>query len=79
MSTRKEEILCDRKFLHDMATYITVARTSVKKALDEFNRDIADFNPKKEQERLLRALEAIKEIENLHADQKARLYGREAG
>lgn len=72
----KTDLQSDRKFLHDLATPITVAKTMVRKVTAELGQK-ADEELQAQIKRLESALIALEQIEHLHADQKERLYQRE--
>ena len=64
----------ERKFLHDLATPLMIARTMIKKT-------IAELKPHENEEyvvnslrRLESALKAMESMEKLHADHKATLF-----
>lgn len=58
----------DRKFLHDLASPITIAKMMVNKSIQELSKheNAAAFG--KQIERLNKSLEAIEVAEKLHAD-----------
>ena len=65
----------DRKFLHDLATPLTIAKTLVKKQVEELGS--LQLSPEsKVLERMQKILKALLEIERLHADQKIIITAR---
>jgi hypothetical protein len=67
-----------RKFLHDMATPLTVLKTILKRIEKDFQTKEA--NPeltKSSMERLQKAIESVQKIENMHADNKAQIFNWE--
>jgi hypothetical protein len=61
----------DRSFLHDIAGPIFTVKASLQRAIKELaTGDLEAEKVKRTLERLEKALENIKKIENLHAEQK---------
>ncbi len=65
------DISKERKFLHDIATPITVMKGSVNRVLKSFRENKTDAEKELCIDRLERAMKAIENLENLHADHKA--------
>ena len=68
----------DRKFLHDLATPLTVVKQLVKRTLAELLEPSAAGTLEKQIDRMQRTMKAIEQMETLHADQKAKISTREA-
>ncbi len=66
----------DRKFLHDLATPLTVVKTLVKRQVTELEGPASGVDPAKQLDRLKKVLEAIKQMEELHASHKERITFR---
>ncbi len=70
MSERQDELSEDRKFLHDLATPLSVIRLTMRRLLksDDSQREAL----------FAKILESLEKVEKLHAEQKERLHKREA-
>jgi hypothetical protein len=66
----------DREFLHNLATPITVAKGMIKNAYNNLAQKSEDPVVGDQLKRMEKALQAIAKIEELHADQKARIHAR---
>lgn len=67
----------DRKFLHDLATPMTIVRTILKKTLSEIEGRSENISKEVQIARLQKAISALEKMEELHADQKAEITLRE--
>ena len=74
MISQEEQNLENRKFLHDLATPLTVAKQSIKRTLAE----LRELQPEgsKQIERLQKTFEAIEQMEKLHSDFKMIIEAR---
>ncbi len=66
----------DREFLHSLATPITVAKTMIKNVHSNLAGRSDDPDLSEQVKRMEKALSALQKIEDLHADQKARIHAR---
>jgi hypothetical protein len=66
----------DRKFLHDIATPLTIMKMLSKGILSEIEGEKEPSSPEKQLARIQRVIDQIIVIENLHADQRARISAR---
>ncbi len=66
----------DREFLHNLATPITVAKGMLKNAHSKLATKATDPEIAEQLKRMEKALQALAKIEELHADQKARIHAR---
>jgi hypothetical protein len=66
----------DREFLHILATPITVAKTMIKNVHSNLAARVEDPEIADHLKRIEIALNALSKIEELHADQKARIHSR---
>ncbi len=66
----------DREFLHSLATPITVAKTMIKNVHSKLVTRSDDPDINEQLKRMEKALSALEKIEDLHADQKARIHAR---
>jgi mannitol/fructose-specific phosphotransferase system IIA component (Ntr-type) len=66
----------DREFLHNLATPITVAKTMIKNVHSKLAEKVEDPDIADQLKRMEKALSALTKIEELHADQKARIHSR---
>lgn len=66
----------DREFLHSLATPITVAKTMIKNVHTNLATRTGDPDLVEQLKRMEKALNALQKIEELHADQKARIHAR---
>jgi hypothetical protein len=72
MEKEAEEIA--KKFLHDLATPMTVIGTMIKRQLDEMKGAKPLSPPEHQIERMEKVLIALKKIELLHAEQKELIH-----
>lgn len=69
----------DRKFLHDIANHLTVVGLVVKKIHGDLLQEEQQTPANQARiQRLEKAINAISKIEQLHADQKAKITDRYA-
>jgi len=68
----------DRKFLHDLATPITVAKTMLRKCLKEISDHENSAQLIRQMERLEKSIDAIDQIEKMHAEQRSIISSRYA-
>lgn len=68
----------DRKFLHDMASPITIMRLSLTRLQGLIKDNPAISTSSKELEYIQRTLSALQGIEDLHADFKSKISERES-
>ncbi len=74
-----EDIPPERKFLHDLATPLTVAKGAIKKIQSEFTKtDGTELDRELCITRLNKTMESLKKIEDLHADFRAYLQQKDA-
>ena len=66
----------DRKFLHDIATPLTIIKMLSKSILNEVEGEKEISSPEKQLARIHRVIDQVTLIENLHADQLVRISAR---
>ena len=75
MSDRNQECLEDRKFLHDLATPLTILKLRLKKLQSTFTSD--DASKSMVEDMFKQMYGAIEKIERLHAEQKEKIHKRQ--
>ena len=73
-----EHELEDRKFLHDLATPVTVIKSILRMMQAEIEGTREPVSPEKHLERLRKAAQHIANIEDLSAERKDLIFARES-
>ena len=74
MSNNNEE---DRKFLHDIATPMSVVDLMVRRLLKDLKEETPKLTKEKSIEILSHCVEYLDKMKDLHAGQKARISGQD--
>jgi hypothetical protein len=74
-----EDVSSERKFLHDIATPITIASLLVQRLIKDRESEESQFSPQQTLEWLHKALAALKSLETMHADRKQEIHKLESG
>jgi hypothetical protein len=77
MSDSKQPINPSRKFLHDLATPLTIVKHMIKKFKEALASD-QPLDKKASLERMEKALKAVEQMEHLHAEHKSEIHKRES-
>lgn len=77
MSLDESKYKLERKFLHDLATPMTVMRSMIKKSIADLSAEGAPADVSKLAARLAQALKSLEDVERLHADRKAEIFNLE--
>lgn len=78
MESDKTQEQEDRKFLHDLATPLTILKFRLKKLLMIVDSKDEAVNLEAQKESLNQMLRAVDTIEALHAEHKIRIHNRQS-